>query len=271
MAAPIGAERRPGTLARVTARTTDGLARAGGPRSGTFVAQVALSLRVVRAILHSPALRRVELAFLLFNAVEFGTWIAILLYAYAATGPGSVGIVALVQLIPAAVVAPFAASLADRFRRDRVLLFGYMVQAAAFGATAVAMAAAAPPALVYAFAACAAASLTVTRPTQGALLPGISRTPEELTAANGLSGTVEGIGLMLGPLAAAGILAFAQPMAVFAAGALGCLIAAALVLRLAGATSAPWSTRRPSSTKTRWPVRSRAKACWRDPGRGPPG
>jgi MFS family permease len=205
-----------------------------------FFGQLALSLRVVRAILHSPALRRVELAFLLFNAVEFGTWIAILLYAYVATGPGSVGIVALVQLLPAAAVAPFASSLADRFRRDRVLLFGYIAQAAAFGVTALAMAVDAPPLVVYAAAAAAAASLTVTRPTQGALLPGISRTPEELTAANGLSGTVEGAGLMLGPLAAAGILAFAQPTAVFAAGTLACLAAAALVARLpAGASAMP--------------------------------
>ena len=202
-----------------------------------FFGQLALSLRVVRAILHSPALRRVELAFLLFNAVEFGTWIAILLYAYVATGPGSVGIVALVQLLPAAAVAPFASSLADRFRRDRVLLFGYIAQAAAFGVTALAMAVDTPPLVVYAAAAAAAASLTVTRPTQGALLPGISRTPEELTAANSLSGTVEGAGLMLGPLAAAGILAFAQPTAVFAAGTLACLAAAALVASLPGGAS----------------------------------
>ena len=46
-----------------------------------------LSSRVVRAVLRSPALRRVEIAFLLFNAAEFGTWVAILLFAYAATGP----------------------------------------------------------------------------------------------------------------------------------------------------------------------------------------
>ncbi|MEA2631349.1 MAG: hypothetical protein QOE66_1568 [Chloroflexota bacterium] len=220
----------------------------GAARESTlerFFDQLALSLRVVRAILHSPALRRVELAFFLFNAVEFGTWIAILLYAYAATGPASVGVVALVQLLPAGAVAPLASSFADRFRRDRVLFFGYLVQAAAFGATALAMAVAAPPVVVYAAAAAAASSLTVTRPTQGALLPGISRTPEELTAANGLSGTVEGVGLMLGPLAAAGILAFAEPMAVFAAGTLACLVAAALVGRLAGGASSMPARREP--------------------------
>ncbi|HEV7605268.1 MAG TPA: MFS transporter [Candidatus Limnocylindrales bacterium] len=194
--------------------------------------QLRMSLGVVRAILHSPALRRVEIAFLLFSAVEYGTWIAILLYAYAATGPASVGIVALVQLLPAAVVAPLAASLADRFPRDRILFAGYVVQAVAFGATALAMAAGAPPVIVYACATMATSSLTVTRPTQGALLPSISRTPEELTAANGLSGTVEGMGLLLGPLAAAAILAFTSEGAVFGAAAIVALVAAALVMRL---------------------------------------
>ena len=206
---------------------------------GDIRTQLTLSLRVVRAILASPALRHVELAFLLFNAVEFGTWVAMLLYAYSATGPASVGLVALIQLAPAAVVAPLSANLADRYRRDRVLFAGYLVQAAAFGVTAVAMAVAGPPILVYAVAAAAATSLTITRPTQGALLPSVSRTPEELAAANGLSGTVEGTGLMLGPLAAAVIMAVASPTTVIAAGAVACLVAAALVARLPVAARAP--------------------------------
>jgi MFS family permease len=200
--------------------------------------QLAMSLRVVRSITHSPALRRVELAFLFFNAVEFGTWIAILLYAYSATGPASVGIVALVQLVPAGAAAPFLSGFADRFRRDRVLFIGYLVQTLAFGATGLAMALEANPLVVYGAASLAATSLTVTRPTQGALLPGISRTPEELTAANGLSGTVEGIGLMLGPLGAAAILSVAAPTAVFAAGTVACLVAALLVVRLPGGAAA---------------------------------
>ena len=70
-------------------------------------------------------MRRVQLAFLLFSAAEYGTWVAILLYAYDATGRGSVGLAAVVQLLPAAILAPFAAAFADRFRRDRVLLGGY--------------------------------------------------------------------------------------------------------------------------------------------------
>jgi Major Facilitator Superfamily. len=197
-----------------------------------FRTHLAVTLRVVRAVLRSPALRRVELAFLLFNAVEFGTWIAILLYAYAAIGPTSVGLVAVVQLVPAAIVAPLSANLADRFPRDRILFAGYLVQVAAFGSTAIGMAIGAAPVLVVVAAAFAATSLTVTRPTQGALVPSLARTPEELTAANGLSGTVEGAGMLLGPLSAAAILAVATPTAVFGAATVACLVAAMLVIRL---------------------------------------
>jgi MFS family permease len=192
----------------------------------------AVTARVLRAVLRSPALRRVELAFLLFNAVEFSTWVAILLYTYAAIGPASVGIVAVVQLVPAAIVAPLSAGLGDRFPRDRVLFCGYMVMVVAFGSTWISMAVAVPPALVILAATFANASLSVIRPTQGALLPSLARTPEELTAANALSGTVEGAGLLLGPLIAAAILAVATPAAVFGVATVGCLGAALLVIRL---------------------------------------
>ena len=94
------------------------------------------SLRVINAVLRNPALRRVELAFLLFNAAEFGAWVAVLLYAYDATGPASIGLVAVAQLIPAALVAPFAALMADRPDRVRSLAIGYGIQAVAFGVTA---------------------------------------------------------------------------------------------------------------------------------------
>ena len=72
---------------------------------------------------------------------------------------------------------------------------------------------------MYVFATVTACLLTLTRPTQGALLPTISRTPEELTAANGLAGSMEGLGTLLGPLAAAAILVVATPGSVFLAAA----------------------------------------------------
>ena len=197
-------------------------------------------LAVLSRVLANPALRRVLAGFLLFNIAEFATWVAILLYAYERTGPASVGVVALIQLVPAALLAAPAATLGDRFPRHRILTAGYVVQAVAMLTTAVAMATDQSVAVVYGAAAVAASSLVVTRPTQSALLPALSRTPDELTAANGAVGVVEGAGILLGPLLAAVILTGSTEATVFAvSGAAGLLAALATVgLRPTGGLAA---------------------------------
>ena len=185
------------------------------------------SVAVVARVAESGPLRRVLASYLAFHIAEFSTWVAILLYAYETTGPTSVGFVALLQLVPAALVATPAAALGDRYPRERVLLGGYLVQAVAMLATGTAMLAGLPVPVVYAAAAVAASSLVLTRPTQSALLPSLARTPDELTASNAAAGVVEGFGVLLGPLIAAVVLTQASIGAVFLiAGA--ALVAAAL-------------------------------------------
>ena len=128
-----------------------------------------------------------------FNVAEWATWVSILAFAYEVGGAAATGLVALVQLVPAALVAPLAAvAEGDRFRREQVLLGGYLVQAAAMAATA-ALLADAPVPLVYGLAALAATCVTLTRPAQNALLPILARTPDELTAANVASSWTESI------------------------------------------------------------------------------
>jgi MFS family permease len=194
--------------------------------------QLGATLRVLRAVLRSPSLRRVMGAFLLFAALEFGTWVAILLYAYDELGPQAVGLVAVVQLVPSAAFAAIATSSADRFARNRVLLAGYLLQAVTLGLTAVGMLAGWPPIAVIAAAVAASSAMTIARPAHWALLPMLARTPEELTTANGVSGSAAGAGELLGPLVAAGILALAPPGGVFAAGAIAAAVASLLVTRL---------------------------------------
>lgn len=186
---------------------------------------------VIGRVLANRDLRRVLVAYLAFNIAEFGTWIAVLLYAYEETGPTSVGVVALIQLVPAALIAAPAASLGDRFPRERVLAGGYVVQSLAMLATAAAMFAAAPAWLVYTAAAIAASSLVVIRPTQSALLPSLSRTPDQLTAANGAAGVVEGAGVLIGPLLAA-VLVQTHIGIVFLMAGAGLAVAALVTLRL---------------------------------------
>jgi MFS family permease len=167
------------------------------------------------AVLRSASLRRVLLAFFVFNTTETATWIAILVWAYDTGGAAAAGLVAVIQLVPATVVAPFASVIGDRMRRDHALALGYGVQAVTMIATGAALALEAPTGSVYVLAACAATSIVLTRPVHNAIIPEIAETPEQLTAGNSASSTVEGASVFLGPLVASMLLGVAGPGSVF--------------------------------------------------------
>jgi hypothetical protein len=71
-------------------------------------------LGVVRTVAGNSGLLRVELAFVGFNVAEWATRVSILAFAYEVGGPAATGLVAVVQLVPAALVAPLAAEVAER-------------------------------------------------------------------------------------------------------------------------------------------------------------
>jgi MFS family permease len=158
-------------------------------------------LRVAR----HPDLRRIEAGFGALAIADNATWIAITVYAFARGGVAEAGLVSVVQLAPAMVVAPFAAYAGDRFRTDRVIALGYVVQSVAMLATAVAMWRDAPALTVYTLATVVAIALTFTRPAIGAWLPAVTSTPADLTAANVSVGVLEHLGAFVGP-ALAGLL-----------------------------------------------------------------
>ncbi|MGH3075118.1 MAG: hypothetical protein ACRDQC_09335, partial [Gaiellales bacterium] len=82
---------------------------------------------------------------MLFNAAEYGEWIAVLVYAFAHGGASASGLVAFVSLIPCVLLSPLLATYADRHQPGRVLVAGFLAQAIGMGLIAAALLADAPP------------------------------------------------------------------------------------------------------------------------------
>jgi MFS family permease len=184
------------------------------------------------AALRNQNLRRVELAWGAAIAAEWVHFVAFGIYAYDEGGAVAVGVAGAVRMLPAALLAPFAASLGDRFRRERFLLAIALVGCGALAASTAAFYAGSVP-LVFALAAVVGLAATLVRPALQALLPSLARTPQELIAANSATSTLEGVGTLVGPLAAGVLVSLTDVGVVFAVGGLAFLGAAAL---LAGVT-----------------------------------
>jgi MFS family permease len=183
--------------------------------------------RAFRSLTCNRALLRVLGGYALFTLNEYAVWIAMLVYAYSRGGATTAGLVALAQLAPAAVVAPVAATLADRRSPVIMLAGGYLVQAAAMAATAAAIIAGAPLA-AYAAAVATATAVTTTRPAQSTLIPSIASTPDQLTAANVVVAWVEATGIAASGLLAGVLIALAGVGSVFVVCA-GLAVVAALL------------------------------------------
>jgi MFS family permease len=171
----------------------------------------------------------VELAWTGSIVGQWGYEVALAVYAYRVGGATDVGLVALVRLLPAAIVAPFAALLGDRFRRRRIMVAADLARVSAMGGAAAAVFADAPPEIVYALAVITAVTGTAFGPAQSALLPSLSRTPEELTAANATSTSLESLAFFIGPALGGLLLAVTGVGAVFTVTA-SLFLASALVL-----------------------------------------
>jgi MFS family permease len=157
------------------------------------------STRAFREAFSSRGLRRLQLA--LAGSV-IGDWafsIALAVYAYDAGGAKAVGLLALARWTLAAFAAPFLSVLADRYRRRSVMLASDSIRLLATAGAAVAVWTSAPAVIVYAAALIVTAVSTAFQPAQTALLPSLTSSPEQLTAANVVTSTIESVGTFLGP------------------------------------------------------------------------
>jgi MFS family permease len=177
-------------------------------------------------------IRRLELAWAASVTGEWSSIVALSVFAYDVGGPAAVGLVGLIRMLPSAVVAPFAALLSDRFRRERVMVAADLVRAFAVAGAAAAVFAQAPAGVVFALAGLVALVSTAFRPAQVALLPTLAQTPEELTSANVAATTIESVAFFAGPALGGLLLAATSTGVVFSAQAGTFLLSAFLVGRI---------------------------------------
>ena len=189
------------------------------------------SLGAFAAVWRNANLRWLELAWAASIVGHYAFLIAVSVYAYNVGGEGAVGLVFLVRLIPAALIAPFAGMLGDRYPRERVLLWTNVTRIVLVSASAAAVFADADPLVVYGLAIAATIATTPFRSSQAALTPGLARTPEELTAANAVAAGIESIAVFAGPALAGVLLAVASEGTVFLITA-GLIVASALFVLL---------------------------------------
>jgi len=203
------------------------------------------SLRAVREVMQNRALRRLQLA---WAGSIIGSWaysIALVVYAYDHGGASAVGLIGLIRWIPAAVASPLAAVLGDRYPRVRVMLASDLLRAAGLAAMAACVLVHAPVAVVYLLASAVAVTTTAFQPAEAALLPSLARSPEELTAANVSSSTIESLGFCVGPALGGILLAVSSTWVVFVVTASTFLWSALMLTPLLRVTEPPLTRERP--------------------------
>ncbi|HEY6961036.1 MAG TPA: MFS transporter [Gaiellaceae bacterium] len=198
---------------------------------GTLREHLVGATAALRGVFGNTGLRRITLA---YGGSALGLYagsVVVAVYCYHHGGATAVGVVLFARLSVSAAVAPFAASLADRYRQERVMVAADLSRVATVAATAAA-AAAGSSALVYVLATLTSVVGTIFRPAEASLIPTLARSPEELTAANVASSTFDSVGAFAGPALGALVLAVGGTTAGFALVAALYLWSASFVARI---------------------------------------
>jgi MFS family permease len=196
------------------------------PAVGGIGRRVRNSLSAFASVWQNTNLRWLELAWTASIVGHYAYLIAVSVYAYGVGGEKAVGLIFLARLIPAAVIAPFAGMLGDRYPRERVLLYTNLSRILLVSASALGVFVGADPWVVYGLSIAATIATTPFRSSQAALTPALARTPEELTAANAVASGVESVAVFAGPALAGVLLAVASTGAVFTITALLIVVSA---------------------------------------------
>ena len=171
-------------------------------------------LAALRAVWSNESVRRAQLA---LAGSTIGNWsysVAFSVLVYDRAGATWVALAQVFRLVPAALAAPFLASLVDRYPRQRVLLLTDASRALIMAGFFVCAALTGPLAILIGLATVNTLVGTLFWPAQGAMLPTLVDEPEELTACNVGQSTIESLGSVIGPaLGGAALAAFGTTLA----------------------------------------------------------
>ena len=191
-----------------------------------------------RAVVRNRTLRRLQYAVLGSMLGRNAFLVAMAVWAYQAGGAGLVGVAGFLRVAPAAVVAPFAAILADRYPRQQVMAASDLGRALLCLAVGGAVAAGAPAAVVLVLIAVISALGALFEPARVAIMPSLVDRPELLAAANAVSSAVNSTAYFLGPALGAFLLAVSSVAVTFVATAVALLWSVIFVLLLRPRTDA---------------------------------
>jgi MFS family permease len=173
------------------------------------------SLAAFRQVFANRNLRRIQLAMTGSTLGHWGYTVALVVWAYETGGPTLVGLATFIRILPAALAAPFLGALADRHPRRTVMVLSDLVRAASLAVAGAAIAIDLPAAVVLVAVAAAGIAQSTFYPSLSALMPSLTKTPEELTAANVTTSAIDGIGMFAGPALGGLLLVATSPQAVF--------------------------------------------------------
>jgi MFS family permease len=175
-------------------------------------------------------LRRLQIS---TAATSLGKWafgVTLAVYAFREGGTAAIGLVALIQAVPATFAAPVFGLAGDRYPRQRVLLATNLARALLLAAVAAATLEGLPVAVVFVLAALFSTISTANQPARAALIPVLARSPGEVASATAVMGTIDTSSFLVG--AGVGGIVLASTSVPFVVGlcCMAYLVASAVIL-----------------------------------------
>src|SRR5436190_14253130 len=186
----------------------------------------------LRAALANPAIRRLQLAFAGSATGQWACSTAVTVFSFQSGGAAAVSLQVLLRMVPAALAAPVVSTFADRRSRVRVMVLSDCVRVAAVTGMGVLVLTGAPFVFVLILSGVSGVVATAFEPAKAALLPALAERPEELTAANVVSSSIDSVSFFAGPAIAALLLAVTSTQVVLWFTAATFLSSALLVSRI---------------------------------------